>query len=74
MPQQTLTLQGTQVADSNLDTASEDCVMSSDPAEVSIGTAHKKYQRRVRESCKLSKGTIWTEAQWKRINNSHQDM
>ena len=62
------------LADSNLDTASGDYIMCSDTDEVSIQTAHKQYQRRVRTSCKLSKGNIWTEAQLKRINDSHQDM
>ena len=62
------------MADSDLDTASGDCVSCSDTDEVSILTTHKKYQRRVRVSCKLSKGSHWTEAQLKRINDSHQDV
>ena len=56
----------------DLDT-SGDCVSCSDTEEVSIQTAHKKY-RRVRGSSKLGKGSIWTEAQLKRINDSHQDV
>ena len=62
------------LAVSNLDTASGDCITYSDTDEVPMQTACKNYQRSVRASCKLSKGNIWTEAQLKRINNSHQEM
>ena len=62
------------VADSDLDTTSGDCVSYSDTDEVSIQTTYKKYQCRVRASCKLSKYSLWTEAQLKRINNSCQDI
>ena len=36
--------------------------------------ACKKYRKRVRASCKLSKGIDWTETQMKRIEGGHQDM
>ena len=40
---------------------------------ISIQT-QKKYRKRVRASCKLSKGSDWMEAQMKRIGDSHQDV
>ena len=46
----------------------------SDTNEVSIQTAQKKYRKRVRASCKLSKGSDWMEAQMKRIGDSCQDV
>ena len=64
----------THVAVSYLDTISGDCIMCSDTDEVSIQTVPKKYQRRVRASCKLKKGNIWTEVQLKRSNDSCQDV
>ena len=60
--------------DSDLDTASRDCLSCSDIDEVSIGATHKKYRKTVRASCKLSKGSDWTETQMKRIRDSHQDV
>ena len=66
-PHQTLTHQGGMWLTKIWKRASRDCVMCSDTDEVSIQTACKKYQWRVRASCKLSKGNIWTEAQLKRI-------
>ena len=45
-----------------------------DTDEVSIWTAWKKYRKRVRVSCKLSKGTKWMEAQMKRFRDSHWDV
>ena len=33
-----------------------------------------KYRKRVRASCKLSKGNDWTDTQMKRIGDSHQDV
>ena len=36
--------------------------------------ALKKYRKRVRASCKLSKGIDWMETQMNRIQDSHQDM
>ena len=59
---------------SNLDTASRDCISFSDTDEVSIRAAHKKYRKRVWASCRLSKGSLWTEAQLKRINDSCQNV
>ena len=62
------------MANSNLDTASRDCFSCSDTEEVSIWTTWKRYRKRVRVSCKLSKGSYWMEAQLKRISNCHQDV
>ena len=52
--------------DSNMDTASRDCVLCSDTDKVAIQTTHKKYQRRVQAYCRLSNGNLWTEAQLKK--------
>ena len=60
--------------DSDLDTACGVCLSCLDTDEASVWTAHKKYRKRVRASCKLSKGSDWTETQMKRIGDSHQDM
>ena len=35
---------------------------------------HKKYRKRIRASCKLSKGMDWTDVQLKRIEGGHQDV
>ena len=35
---------------------------------------HKKYWKRVQASCRLSKGSLWMEAQLKRISENHQDV
>ena len=61
------------MADSDLDINPGDCLSCSDTDEVSIQTAQKRYRKRVRASCKLSKGSEWMEAQMKRIRDSHQD-
>ena len=62
------------MADSDLDTASGECLTCSDTDDVSTQTAQKKYRKRVRASCKLSKGSAWMETQIKRIRDSHQDV
>ena len=62
------------VDDSDMDTASGHGILCSDTDEVSIQTAHKKYQKRVWASCGLSKGSLWMEVQLKRISDSCQDM
>ena len=62
------------MADSDLDTASRDCLSCSDTDDVSMQTAQKKYRKRVRASCKLSKGSDWTETQMRRIRDSPQDV
>ena len=62
------------VDDSNMDTASGDCLSCSDTDDASVRTAHKKYRKRMWASCKLSKSNLWTETQQKRINDSHQDI
>ena len=55
---------------SDMDTATGDCIMCLDTGEVTIWTAWK----RVQASCKLNKGSLWTEAHLKRIGKSHQAM
>ena len=62
------------MADSDLDTASGDCLSCFDTDDVSVWTAQRKYIKRVRESCKLSKGSDWMEMQMKRIRDSCQDV
>ena len=62
------------LADSDLATSSGDCLSCSDTDEVSVQTACKKYRKRVRASCKLSKDSDWMETQMKRIGNIHQDV
>ena len=62
------------MADSDLDMASRDCLSCCDTDDVSVQTAQKKYRKRLRASCKLSKGSDWTETQMKRIGDSHQDI
>ena len=62
------------VDNSDLDTASGDCILCSDTDKVSIQTAHKKYRKREWVSCRLSKGSLCLEAQLKRINDSCQDI
>ena len=61
------------VDDSNMDTASQNCLSCSDTDDASVWTAHKKYRKRVWTFCKLSKSNLWMETQQKRMNKSHQD-
>ena len=42
--------------------------------KMSMRTVHKKYRKRVWASCRLSKGSLWMEAQLNRINDKHQHM
>ena len=60
------------MVDSHLDTASRDCLSYSDTDDISVQTAHKKYRKRARACCKLSRGSEWTETQMKRIGDSNQ--
>ena len=60
--------------DSDLDTASGDCLSCSDTNEISMRRACKKYSKRVRASCKLSKDMDWTDTQIKRIEGCHQEV
>ena len=62
------------MVDSDLDTVSGDCLSCSDTNEVSVWTACKKCRKRVRGSCKLSKGSDWMEAQMKTIGDNCQDV
>ena len=62
------------VDNSDMDTASGDCLSCSDTDELSVQTAHKKYQKNIWASCKLSKSNLRMETQQKRINNSHHDV
>ena len=74
-PHQTLTCPGRNMAEFWFGHSLwRDRVSCSDTEQVSIQSAHKKYQRRVRTPWKLSKGGLWTEAQLKRINDSCQDV
>ena len=41
--------------------------------EVSIQTAHKKYQKRVWASCRLGRSSLWMETQLKRISKNHPE-
>ena len=45
-------------ADSDMDTASEDCVTCSDTDEATVQTTWKKYWKRVWASCRVSKGSL----------------
>ena len=69
-----LSLSKGNVDDSNLDMASGDCLSCSETDDVSMWPAWKKYRKRVRASCKLSKGTDWMETEMKRIRESHQNI
>ena len=60
--------------DSKLDTASRDCLSCLDTDEISMRMAYKKYRKRVRASCKSSKGMDWMDEEIKRIKGDHQDM
>ena len=62
------------VGNSDMDTASRDCLSCSDTDDASVQTVLRKYRKRVQASCKLSKSNIWMETQQKRINDSHQDV
>ena len=62
------------VDDSDMDTASGDCILCSDTDEVSVQTAHRKYWKTVWAYCRPRKGSLWTEAQLKRIRDSYQDV
>ena len=62
------------VADSDMESASGDCITCSDTDEVTIRTAWKKYRKRVGASCSLGKGRLWSEGQLKQIGDSHQAM
>ena len=62
------------MADSTLDTASGDCLSYSQTDDISMWTAWKKYRKRVRASCKLSKVSDWMETQMKRIGDSCKDI
>ena len=60
--------------DFDLDTTSGDCLSCLDTNEISVRMACKKYRKRVRGSCKLSKGMDWTYTQIKRIEGGPQDV
>ena len=60
--------------DSDVDTASGDCLSCLDTDAISVRTAHKKYRERVMASCQLSKGMDWMNVQMKRIEGGHQDV
>ena len=58
------------VANSDMESASGDCIMCSDTDEVTVRTACKKYRKRVQTYCSLDKGSLWSEVQAKQIWNS----
>ena len=60
------------MADSDMESASRNCVTSSDTDKVTIWTTHKKYRKRVQASCSLDMDSIWSEAQLKWISDSCQ--
>ena len=62
------------MANSDLDMASGDCISCYDTEDISMWTTQKKYRKRVIASCKLSKGSDWTETQMKRIGDSNQEV
>ena len=62
------------LADSDLDTASGDCLSCLNTDEISVSMVHKKYRKRVRASCKLHKGVDWMDTQMKSIWGGHQDV
>ena len=73
-PPQTQELSRENVDDSDMDTASTDCISCSDTDQMSVQTACKRYQKKVQASCRLSKGSLWMEAQLKRISENCQDV
>ena len=62
------------MTDSDLDMTSEDCLSCSDTDDIFVQTTWKKYRKRVRTFCKLSKGSDLTETQMTGIGDSHQDI
>ena len=62
------------VADSDMESASGDCISCLDTDEVTIRTPYKKCRKRVQASCSLDKGSLWSVAQLKWISDSHQDV
>ena len=62
------------VANSHMESAAKDCFTCSDTDEVTIRTGHKKYRRRVWASYSLDKGSLWSDAQLKKISDSHKAM
>ena len=62
------------MVDSDMESALGDFVTCLDTDEVTIRTTYKKYWKRVQASCSLDKGSLWSEAQFKWIGNSHQAM
>ena len=50
-------------ADSDLESASGDCLTCLDMEEVAIRTAQKRFQKRVQASCSIVRGCLWSEAQ-----------
>ena len=60
------------MANSNTESASRDCITCLDTDEITTRTTHKKYRKRVQASCSLGKDCLWSEAHLKQIGNSHQ--
>ena len=59
-------------ANSDLESASGDCLTCLDTEEVAIRTAQKRFWKKVWASCSIARGCLWSEAQLKWIQDSHQ--
>ena len=51
------------VADSDLESASGDCITCSDMGEVATRNAQERFQKKVRAFCSIARGFLWFEAQ-----------
>ena len=60
------------VAYSDRDSASGDCLTCWDIDEVTIRTTHKKYRKRIQASCSLDRSSLWSEVQLKWTGDSCQ--
>ena len=62
------------VANSDMESASQHCFVCLNTDKVTIRISQKKQRKRVQASCSLGKGGLWSEAQLKWIGNSCQAM
>ena len=62
------------MADSNLESASGDCLSCLDTKEVVIRNAWKRFQKKVQAPCSIVRGCLWSQSQLKQIQDSHQTM
>ena len=56
-------------ADSDLESSSGDCLTCSDMEELAIRTAQKRFWKRVKASCSIMKGCLWSKAQLRQIKD-----